>query len=64
MSRQWVAGELGHGIAVLAIMLAAASNTVVKAGIAVATGGWRFGRDVALVFAGALAAGLAVALAL
>ena len=64
VSRQWAAGEVARGVAVLAIMIAAASNTVVKAGIAVVSGGWPFGRDVALVFAAALAAGLGVAVAM
>jgi len=36
----------------------------VKSGIALATGGRKFGRDVSLIFAAGLAAGLAAALAL
>jgi uncharacterized membrane protein (DUF4010 family) len=64
VSRQWVGGELARSVAAVAIIVAAGSNTVVKGGIAVVSGGWAFGRDVILVFAAALAAGLAVALAL
>jgi uncharacterized membrane protein (DUF4010 family) len=64
VSRQWAGGELARSVAAVAIIVAAGSNTVVKGGIAVVSGGWAFGRDVILVFAAALAAGLAVALAL
>lgn len=38
------------------------SNTVTKGIIAVASGGWRFGRDVVIAFAAALALGLGLAL--
>jgi uncharacterized membrane protein (DUF4010 family) len=64
VSRQWAGGEVTRQIAVLAIMIAAGTNTLVKGGIALVTGRWAFGRDVALVFAGALTAGIVVALAL
>jgi uncharacterized membrane protein (DUF4010 family) len=61
VTRQAVSGELARGVAVLAIVVAVGSNTVVKAGIAIASGGWRYGRDVALGFAIAAAAALATA---
>jgi uncharacterized membrane protein (DUF4010 family) len=64
VTRQAETGELGAATAVLAIVVAISANTVVKAGIALVSGGWRFGRDVALVFTVAFAAALATALAL
>lgn len=64
VSRQSEGGQLAAATAVLAIVVAASSNTVVKAGIAVVSGGWRFGRDVAIIFGLSLAAALATALLL
>lgn len=53
-----LAGEaVAPEVAALSIVLAAASNTAVKAGLAVATGGWQFGRWVALASAIVLASG-------
>jgi len=63
-SRQVASGDLGAEVAVLAIVIAAAMNTVVKGGIALVSGGKRFGRDVALVFGLALLVALGVALAM
>jgi uncharacterized membrane protein (DUF4010 family) len=64
VSRQSLSGELTAGVAVLAIVVAAASNTIVKAGIALVSGGWRYGRDVAIGLVVALAAAAGVALIL
>jgi uncharacterized membrane protein (DUF4010 family) len=50
-------GTLGVDLAALAIAIAVAANTIVKAGIAISFGGRRFGAGVAVVFA----IGLAVA---
>lgn len=50
-------GELAPGVAIVAIFLAAASNTLVKAVLATRLGGWRFGRRIAGAFAIILAAG-------
>lgn len=61
VSRQAVTGELARDVAVLAIVVAAASNTVVKGGIAVVSGGRKYGRDVVIVFAVAVAAAVAAA---
>ena len=56
-------GAVPEPVATTTIVLGAVSNTLVKAGIAVVLGGWRFGRRVLLAFlvvraAGALATGL------
>lgn len=50
-------GGLSDGAAATAIVLAAATNTVVKAGIALSTGGARVGRGVAITLGAALVAG-------
>jgi uncharacterized membrane protein (DUF4010 family) len=44
-------------VAATTIMLGAASNTVVKAGLAISLGGWAFGKRVATAFAFVLACG-------
>ena len=49
--------ELTLPMAALAIFIAAASNTLVKAGIAVVAGGWSFGWRVLAAFLGMIAAG-------
>ena len=49
--------------AAMGIFLATASNTLAKAGLAVAAGGWRFGRWVAIGFGLTVVAGLAAAAA-
>jgi uncharacterized membrane protein (DUF4010 family) len=61
LGRRAADGNLSAHVAAIAITLAAVTNTAVKAGIAVASGGRRFGRDVAIVcaLAGAAAAGAA-----
>jgi uncharacterized membrane protein (DUF4010 family) len=53
-------GYQGGATAALAIVLAVATNTLVKTGIAIALGGWRFARAVTL--ASAVAIGAAAAL--
>jgi uncharacterized membrane protein (DUF4010 family) len=55
-------GDLSRGgltakVAAVAILLAAASNTLTKAGIAAFVGGWRFGGRVGALFLGTLAMG-------
>lgn len=50
---------LRQEVAVTTILLAAASNTVVKAGMAVVVGGWPYGRKVAIALGIVIAAGLA-----
>ena len=47
---------------VLAITIAVISNSVVKSGIAVYSGGWRYGRLIGLVLMTATGAGLSVLL--
>ncbi len=56
MANQAKAG-LDPSVAATTIMLGAASNTIVKAGLAIGLGGWAFGKRVALAFAVVLAAG-------
>ncbi|MEW5849620.1 MAG: MgtC/SapB family protein [Myxococcota bacterium] len=51
-------------VAVTTIILGTASNTMVKAGVAVVIGGWAFGRRVLLAFVGILSAGALGVLAL
>jgi uncharacterized membrane protein (DUF4010 family) len=55
-------GQLAPRVAVVAIVLAGASNTLVKAVLAARLGGWTFGRRVAGAFAVMLAAGAAALL--
>ena len=54
-------GELAPPEAALGIFLACASNTLVKAGIAVVLGGWSFGWRVVVALGGMVAAGTAAA---
>jgi uncharacterized membrane protein (DUF4010 family) len=49
--------ELTPQVATLAILIGTASNTLVKAGLAIGLGGWAFGRVVLLSFVAAIAAG-------
>jgi uncharacterized membrane protein (DUF4010 family) len=62
-ARDAESGSLGLGYAALAIVIAASMNNVIKGGIAVVTGGKRYGALVAAVFGAALVAGVGVALA-
>jgi uncharacterized membrane protein (DUF4010 family) len=57
---QLARSTLPPGTAALGILIAAASNSVVKGIVAIALGGWRFGRWVVLVFALTIGAGIAV----
>ncbi len=50
-------GELSPEVAVTAILIAAASNTLVKGGMAVVVGGWAFGRRVIIAFGVMIAVG-------
>ena len=63
-SRRVAERQLDARTAALAIVLASAVNTAVKAGIALASGGRAFGADVAKVSAVALAVAIGVAVAL
>jgi len=49
--------QLAPRVAVTTILLATASNTLVKAGMAIAVGGWEFGRRVTLSLLAVLTAG-------
>jgi uncharacterized membrane protein (DUF4010 family) len=63
VSRQAAAGALAPMPAMLAVAVATAVNTMVKAGIAWGSGGRRLGGDVAKIFAlGVLASGVATAI--
>lgn len=57
-------GTVPEGVAAIAIFVAAASNTLFKAAMAVVVGGLRFGRWVALAFGVTLVAGIGGALSL
>lgn len=61
VTRQAADGSLAANVAVLAIVIAVVVNTLVKAGIALWSGGKTYGRDIAVVFAASVLAGLAVA---
>lgn len=50
---------LAENVAATAILLGVASNTVVKAAMAIGVGGWGFGKQIAPAFAAMLAAGAA-----
>ena len=54
------AGELARDVGAAGIIIAVVSNSVVKSGIAVYQGGWRFGRTVAISLGAATLAGLGV----
>jgi uncharacterized membrane protein (DUF4010 family) len=56
-------GKTGDAaVAVIAIVIAAVSNTLVKCGLAVGLGGQAFGRPLMIATAATLVAGLAAAL--
>ncbi len=61
IAEQSKAGTLARNIGALAITIAVVSNSVVKTGIAIYAGGWKFGRLVGLCLGLATGAGLAVA---
>ncbi len=52
-------GQVAPQVAATTIFLGAASNTLVKAGMAAVLGGWAFGRRVAVALAAMLLAGTA-----
>lgn len=61
MSKQAKDQTITTNLAVLAITVAVLSNMVVKGGIAVFSGGWKFGRAVVVVFGIASAAAVVIA---
>ena len=61
IAEQSKSGTLAHNIGALAITIAVVSNSVVKTGIAIYAGGWKFGRLVGLCLGLATGAGLVVA---
>ncbi len=52
--------QLMHGVGAIGITIAVVSNSVVKSGIAIYLGGWKFGLRVGTILMGATMAGLAV----
>ncbi|HTM21218.1 MAG TPA: DUF4010 domain-containing protein [Kofleriaceae bacterium] len=62
VSHQAGAGTLSSELAALALAIAIASNTLVKAALAWFGGGRRFGADIALVFAASMVLGATLAL--
>lgn len=56
-SARLAAQGTGHKVAVTAMLLGAGANTLVKIGLALALGGWAFGRRVLFVLLAVLAAG-------
>jgi uncharacterized membrane protein (DUF4010 family) len=61
IAEQTKAAALAHGAGALGITIAIVSNSVVKTGIACYSGGWAFGRLIAICLGLATGAGLAVA---
>jgi len=61
IAEQTTAGTLPRGIGAIGITIAIVSNSFVKTGIAIYSGGWGFGRLIALCLGLATAAGLVVA---
>lgn len=55
-------GDLGAPVGALAITIAVVSNSVTKSGIAIYSGGWKYGRVIAASLGGATLLGLVVAL--
>ncbi len=64
ITEQTVSGELARNIGAIGITIAVVSNSIVKTCIAFYSGGWVFGRLVALCLGIATAAGLVVAFSL
>ena len=52
--------QLMHGVGAIGITIAVVANSIVKSGIAVYSGGWKFGLRVGAILMGATMAGLAV----
>ena len=52
--------QLMHGVGAIGISIAVVANSIVKSGIAVYSGGWKFGLRVGAILMGATIAGLAV----
>lgn len=64
VAEQCGGGSLSREVGALAITIAVVSNSVVKTGIAIYSGGWAFGRLVGLCLGAATAVGLIVAIVL
>ena len=62
IAEQTKSAELALGVGAIGITIAVVSNSVVKAGIAIYSGGWRYGRVIALWLGLATVAGLSVAI--
>ena len=62
VTEQAKSGDLLRNVAAMAITIAVISNSVVKSGIAVYSGGWKFGRLVGAILLAATGTGLAVLL--
>jgi uncharacterized membrane protein (DUF4010 family) len=59
---QTKSADLSRNVGATAITIAVVANSIVKSGIAVYSGGWRFGSLVGMILLGATGAGLAVLL--
>ena len=62
LSEQARAGDVPERVAAVAITIAVVSNSVTKTGIAIFSGGWKFGRIIAAGLGLATAVGLGLAL--
>jgi len=62
IAEQTQAGDLNRTVGAAGVIIAVVANSVVKSGIAVYQGGWRFGRTVGISLGLATLAGLAVVL--
>ena len=61
VSEQTRDGQLARNVGAIAIIIAILSNGVTKTGIAIFSGGWKFGRMLGLGLAAATGAGLVIA---
>jgi uncharacterized membrane protein (DUF4010 family) len=60
IAEQTKAAALTHDVGAIGITIAVVANSIVKSGIAVYSGGWKFGARVGIILLGATGAGLAV----
>jgi uncharacterized membrane protein (DUF4010 family) len=62
VSEQAGEGQMARAVGALAITIAVVSNSITKTGIAISSGGWKFGKLVALSLGAATSVGLIMAL--
>ena len=62
IAEQTKSSQLAHTVGAIGITIAVVANSIVKSGIAIYSGGWRFGWPVGVILLGATCAGLGVLL--